>query len=143
MGPRRVRAYWPEFQRRLFHDEISRTTRLPRFRPTPEDIDGVDRVIGWASNFNPKDRRIYLARLASIPWRIIEANERISRQQAHKRLVDCFHKIAESEIDRLTNRQKNRHFFVTMAEMSARRRRTGASSSKSRSKGTDVKAASD
>ncbi len=115
VGPRGNQTYWPEVRRRIFHDELPASTQVSRVPATPEQIDQVDRVIAWASYFEPRNRQIYLARLQSVPWRIIGANERLTRQQCHNLLVACFHTIAEHEIGHLTKHPKKRLFFDTVA----------------------------
>ena len=97
MGPKRIKAMWPEVQRRLWHDEAPTRTRVMRTHPTPEAIDEVDRVIGWATVLDVQQSKIFLARLQGVPWRIIGRNEGLSRRTAHRKLVACFYKIAICE----------------------------------------------
>lgn len=90
VGPRRLRAYWPEFAT----EEKKHMAKYEYFRPLPDEIDDMDIVLEqWLNLLDLEDKRLVYLRGEGRSWKYLQAMYKMSRSAIYQRYLRCLKKI--------------------------------------------------
>lgn len=79
-------ASWPDVVRSINEAYGYHRVRFRPPAPTPEQIDRLDRVLGWLLMLSGREASIFGARLSGLRWAAIEAREGLSERHARRLL---------------------------------------------------------